>query len=120
MKGVFLHILADTLGSVGVIVSASKCKISTQRVSSNWTVLSYVANNCTILRNCRALFLLVLMWAFDWMIADPICSIFIAILIAISVWGLIKESVQILMQRQPLDLDHQLPEACSKVNIYYF
>ena len=25
MKGVFLHILADTLGSVGVIVSASKC-----------------------------------------------------------------------------------------------
>jgi len=80
MKGVFLHILADTLGSVGVIVSA------------------------------------ILMWAFDWMIADPICSIFIAILIAISVWGLIKESVQILMQRQPLDLDHQLPEACSKVS----
>jgi len=80
MKGVFLHILADTLGSVGVIVSA------------------------------------VLMWAFDWMIADPICSIFIAILIAISVWGLIKESVQILMQRQPQELDFQLPEACSKVS----
>ena len=55
------------------------------------------------------------MWAFDWMIADPICSIFIAILIAISVWGLIKESVQILMQRQPQELDFQLPEACSKV-----
>lgn len=80
MKGVFLHILADTLGSVGVIVSA------------------------------------ILMWAFDWMIADPICSIFIAILIAISVWGLIKESVQILMQRQPQGLDFQLPEACSKVS----
>ena len=45
---VFLHILADTLGSVGVIVSA------------------------------------ILMWAFDWMIADPICSLFIAVLIAIS------------------------------------
>ena len=58
------------------------------------------------------------MWAFDWMIADPICSIFIAILIAISVWGLIKESVQILMQRQPQGLDFQLPEACSKVNIF--
>merc|ERR1712110_517040 len=81
MKGVYLHILADTLGSVGVIVSA------------------------------------ILMWAFDWMIADPICSIFIAILIAISVWGLIKESVQILMQRQPQALDFQLPEACSKVSL---
>jgi zinc transporter 5/7 len=79
MKGVFLHILADTLGSVGVIVSA------------------------------------ILMWAFDWMIADPICSIFIALLIALSVWGLIQDSVQVLMQRTPLDLDDRLPEACNKV-----
>jgi zinc transporter 5/7 len=54
MEGVFLHILADTLGSVGVIISS------------------------------------VLMWAFGWMIADPICSMFIAILISLSVLGLIK------------------------------
>jgi len=54
MQGVFLHILADTLGSVGVIISS------------------------------------VLMWAFGWMIADPICSIFIAVLISLSVLGLIK------------------------------
>ncbi|GBN64700.1 putative zinc transporter protein DDB_G0291141 [Araneus ventricosus] len=46
MHGVFLHILADTLGSVGVIVSA------------------------------------ILMSQFGWMIADPICSMFIATLIA--------------------------------------
>lgn len=79
MKGVFLHILADTLGSVGVIVSA------------------------------------ILMWAFGWMIADPICSMFIAILIALSVLALIKESVQILMQRQPQSLDHALPQCYQKV-----
>lgn len=54
MQGVYLHILADTLGSVGVIVSA------------------------------------ILMWAFGWMIADPICSMFIAILISLSVLSLIK------------------------------
>jgi len=54
MQGVFLHILADTLGSVGVIISA------------------------------------ILMWAFGWMIADPICSMFIAILISLSVLSLIK------------------------------
>lgn len=79
MRGVFLHILADTLGSVGVIVSA------------------------------------VLMQMFGWMIADPICSMFIAILIALSVLALIKESVQILMQRQPTSLDHALPQCYQKV-----
>lgn len=79
MRGVFLHILADTLGSVGVIVSA------------------------------------VLMQMFGWMIADPICSMFIAILIALSVLALIKESVQILMQRQPTSLDHVLPQCYQKV-----
>jgi zinc transporter 5/7 len=79
MQGVFLHILADTLGSVGVIISAA------------------------------------LMWAFGWMIADPICSIFIAILIFVSVLALIRESVVILMQRQPRELDHLLPPAYQKI-----
>ncbi|KAJ9576408.1 hypothetical protein L9F63_006720, partial [Diploptera punctata] len=79
MKGVFLHILADTLGSVGVIISA------------------------------------VLMQLFGWMIADPICSMFIAILIALSVLALIKDSVFILMQRQPSALDNVLPQCYQKV-----
>lgn len=79
MKGVFLHILADTLGSVGVIISA------------------------------------ILMYLFDWMIADPICSIFIAVLIALSVGSLVSESATILMQRQPKELDHLLPECYNKV-----
>lgn len=79
MKGVFLHILADTLGSVGVIISS------------------------------------VLMYYFGWMIADPICSMFIAIMIALSVLGLIKESIMILMQRQPEALDHRLLQCYQKV-----
>ncbi|XP_026462066.1 zinc transporter 7-like [Ctenocephalides felis] len=79
MKGVFLHILADTLGSFGVIVSA------------------------------------VLMQMFGWMRADPICSMFIAILIALSVLPLIKESVLVLMQRQPSALDNLLPQCYQKV-----
>lgn len=80
MQGVFLHILADTLGSVGVIVSA------------------------------------ILMQTFGWMIADPICSMFIAILIALSVLALIKDSILILMQRQPVSLDHVLPQCYQKVS----
>lgn len=79
MKGVFLHILADTLGSVGVIISS------------------------------------VLMQMFGWFIADPICSIFIAVLIALSVLALIKDSVLILMQRQPTALDSMLPQCYQKV-----
>ena len=76
--------MADTLGSVGVIMST-----------------------------------LVIM-AFDWMIADPICSIFIAILIAISVFGLISESVEILMQRQPRQLDSKLQGCYGKVTYGFF
>lgn len=79
MRGVFLHILADTLGSVGVIISS------------------------------------VLMYFFGWMIADPICSMFIAILIALSVLSLIRESVAVLMQRQPYVLDRVLPGCYQKV-----
>ncbi|GAB0091484.1 zinc transporter 7 [Sergentomyia squamirostris] len=79
MRGVFLHILADTLGSVGVIISA------------------------------------VLMQMFGWMIADPICSMFIAILIALSVFSLIKESIMVLMQRTPISLDRVLPQCYQKV-----
>ncbi|XP_065361554.1 zinc transporter 7 [Calliphora vicina] len=79
MRGVFLHILADTLGSVGVIISA------------------------------------VLMHLFGWMIADPICSIFISVLIVLSVLSLIKESIYVLMQRQPVSLDRLLPQCYQKV-----
>lgn len=79
MKGVFLHILADTLGSVGVIVSALVMRVTGS------------------------------------MIADPVCSIFIAVLVAASVLGLIKDSMLILMQRQPKELDSVLPSCYHKV-----
>lgn len=52
---------------------------------------------------------------FGWMRADPICSMFIAILIALSVLPLIKESVLVLMQRQPSALDNLLPQCYQKV-----
>lgn len=79
MQGVYLHILADTLGSVGVIVSS------------------------------------ILMYLFGWMIADPICSLFIAVLILVSVLGLLRNSVEILMQRQPRELDDLLPNCFYRI-----
>lgn len=79
MRGVYLHILSDTLGSVGVIISA------------------------------------VLMQMFGWMITDPICSMVIAVLIIINVLPMIKQSVVVLMQRQPESLDHALTQCYNKV-----
>lgn len=76
----FLHILADTLGSVGVIVSA------------------------------------ILMNLFGWMIADPVCSMFIAVLIGFSVIPLLRDSIYVLMMRTPRELDYELPGAFHKVS----
>lgn len=65
MTGVYLHVLADTLGSVGVIISSF------------------------------------LIQQFGWYIADPVCSIAIAIMIFISVIPLLKHSSSVLMLRTP-------------------
>ncbi|KAF9362136.1 putative zinc transporter msc2 [Mortierella sp. AD094] len=67
MQGVFLHIMADTLGSVGVIIST-----------------------------------LLIDW-FGWTGFDPIASMFIAILIFLSVIPLIKDSAAVLMLEVPDD-----------------
>ncbi|XP_041862706.1 zinc transporter 7 isoform X1 [Melanotaenia boesemani] len=79
LQGVLLHIIADTLGSIGVIISA------------------------------------LLMQKYDLMIADPICSMLISILIGVSVVPLLKESIGILMQRTPPSLDQTLPECYQRV-----
>jgi len=65
---------ADTLGSVGVIIST------------------------------------LLMDNFGWQRADPIASIFIAIMTLISVKPLLTETTQVLLQRSPAELDSKLPQ----------
>jgi len=67
MKGVFLHILADTLSSVGVVVSSFLIKYK------------------------------------GWLIADPLCSIFISFLIIMSVRPLMEKTTRTLVQQAPAD-----------------
>ncbi|KAK8782149.1 hypothetical protein V5799_016509 [Amblyomma americanum] len=69
LQGVFLHILADTLGSVGVIVSS------------------------------------LLIDQFGLLVADPLCSVFIAVLIFVSVLPLLKHSSMILVLRTPCQIE---------------
>ncbi len=69
VKGVFLHVVSDALGSVGAIVAA------------------------------------IVILATGLYIADPLVSVFIGLLILYSSWGLIKESVNVLMEGVPLGMD---------------
>lgn len=77
--GVFLHVLADTLGSVGVIIST------------------------------------ILIRQFGWLIADPICSLFIATLIFLSVIPLMKDACEVLLLRSPPENEKDLNSALEKV-----
>ncbi|XP_035248089.1 zinc transporter 5 [Anguilla anguilla] len=79
MRGVFLHVLADTLGSVGVIIST------------------------------------ILIRQFGWLIADPICSLFIAVLIFLSVIPLIKDACEVLLLRIPTEHEKDLNSALEKI-----
>ncbi|XP_059155372.1 proton-coupled zinc antiporter SLC30A5-like isoform X2 [Physella acuta] len=79
MEGVFLHVVADTMGSVGVIVST------------------------------------LLIENFGWNIADPICSLFIATMIFLSVIPLLKETAVILILRSPTDVDDSIHTALHKI-----
>ena len=81
--GVFLHVMADTLGSVGVIISS------------------------------------VLIEQFGLLRADPICSLFIAVLIFASVVPLLKESALVLALRTPKDIQDKLGNALKKVKIIF-
>jgi cobalt-zinc-cadmium efflux system protein len=65
MRGAFLHVVSDALGSVGAIVAG------------------------------------ILIWRWNWSIADPIVSVAVCMLILYSSWRLISESVNILLEGTP-------------------
>ena len=71
LHGVFLHVLADTMGSVGVIVSS--------------LLIEY----------------------FGWHWSDPLCSLFISLLILLSVKPLIADSFHILSLTTPRNVNLQ-------------
>lgn len=51
-----------------------------------------------------------------WTWADPLCSLFIAILIVLSVWPLLKATSLTLLQRTPPHLDRLIPGATRKLS----
>lgn len=69
LRGAWLHVLSDALGSAQAIAAGA------------------------------------LLWAFDWRWVDPAASIAIALLVVWSAWGLLSESVAVLMEAPPGHID---------------
>lgn len=65
IRGAYLHVLSDLLGSVGTVTAA--------------LLIRYTG----------------------WLIADPIASMFVTILIVRSAWRLVRESVDVLLESTP-------------------
>ncbi|PRP86862.1 hypothetical protein PROFUN_05079 [Planoprotostelium fungivorum] len=79
LYGVYLHIIADTLGSVGVIVSC-----------------------------------LLISWK-GWVLADPICSFIISLMILVGVIPLIRSSGYTLLQTTPSDFEGKMNKGLKEV-----
>lgn len=47
----------------------------------------------------------VLIMSFGWNLADPIASIFVALLVLFSAWRVVRDSVQVLMEGTPKNMD---------------
>ncbi|MEN8160736.1 MAG: cation diffusion facilitator family transporter [Myxococcota bacterium] len=69
LRGAWLHLLGDALGSVAAMTSG------------------------------------LLIWAFDWRIADPLASLAISVLVLRSAWGLLRETTDVLLEAAPPHLD---------------
>lgn len=65
VRGAFLHVMADALGSLGAMTSGA------------------------------------LIWAFGWRWADPAASLFIATLVMVSGFALMRQALRVLMQAAP-------------------
>jgi cobalt-zinc-cadmium efflux system protein len=78
VRGIFLHLVADALGSVGAI-SAGVVMVTT-----------------------------------GWLLADPIVSVFIGVLVLVSSWRLLRESLGVLLEAVPPHMDAKQIEAGLK------
>jgi cobalt-zinc-cadmium efflux system protein len=75
MRGAFLHVIGDVLGSFGAIVAG------------------------------------VAIWQWGWVLADPLISTAMCLLIVYSSWRLIRESVNILLEGTPSHINVRLVAA---------
>lgn len=69
LRGAWLHVLTDTLGSLQVLIAGG------------------------------------LIYLYGWQLADPVASVVIALLVVWSGWHLLRETVRVLLEQAPGDID---------------
>lgn len=69
IRAAYLHLVSDSLGSVGAVVSGA------------------------------------VLWWTGWRAIDPLITVIFSVLMLVNSWGLVKESLLILMEHAPLSLD---------------
>lgn len=80
IRGAFLHVVGDALGSIGAILAG------------------------------------IFIITFGWYIVDPVVSILISVLIIISSWNLVRDSLNILLEGAPKNIDqHQIGERLKNI-----
>lgn len=60
-----------------------------------------------LLGSVGAIIAAILITVFGWYIADPIASMIVSVLILYSGWNVLKESVNILMESKPTDIEYE-------------
>lgn len=87
VRGAWLHVMSDALGSIGAMASG------------------------------------LAVWRLGWGWADPVASIIIAVLITYSAWRLLRETVSVLMEHAPenvdvADLQRQMTEETHVADVH--
>jgi cation diffusion facilitator family transporter len=100
--------LMMTIAAIGLLANLFSAWVLTRQgdVKENVNVRSaYLHVLGDALGSVGAIVAGIVMAAFSWYIADPIISVVVAILILKSAWGVIDESIHILMEGTPLTVD---------------
>jgi cobalt-zinc-cadmium efflux system protein len=98
-------ILIASIGLIANILSAVSLRKKAD-VKSNINMRSaYLHIVGDALGSVGAIIAGIVMLVFDWYIADPIISVLVALLILKSAWGVLKQSIHILMEGTPSTMD---------------
>ncbi len=103
LGGVMLIVAATGLG-VNMIAFYQIHNASDQDLNMRGAMAHIIGD---ILGSVAALLAAALIWAFNWVTADPLLSIVVALILIKSGWTLSSQSAHILLEGAPVDLDLQ-------------
>ncbi len=102
------------VGSVGLAVNVAAALILHKSAKHSINVAGAFAHVLADLAGSLGVLIAgTLVWAFGWMIADPIVSLCVGVLILGSTWNLLYRVVNVLLEGAPEHVD--IPELCARL-----